>query len=164
MGGDLPMAGLTFRADLAAKTPDASQPGTFAANALSCVVCMTNIDILTDKNYNLMGRAATLGAEILAKLQAGAKKTSIIGDVRGRGFFIGVELVEDKATREPLSFDKVEAILGGLLSQGVTCVPCGRYHNVLRFMPPLTITRGYFEKAADILLSVIRHAESAAVK
>ncbi len=164
MGGDLPMAGVTFRADLAAKTPDASQPGTFAANALSCVVCMTNIDILTDKNYNLMGRAATLGAEILAKLQAGAKKTSIIGDVRGRGFFIGVELVEDKATREPLSFDKVEAILGGLLSQGVTCVPCGRYHNVLRFMPPLTITRGYFEKAADILLSVIRHAESAAVK
>jgi 4-aminobutyrate aminotransferase len=65
-------------------TPDASQPGTFAANALSCAVCITNIDILTDKNYNLMGRAATLGAEIINELRASAKKTNIIGDVRGR--------------------------------------------------------------------------------
>ena len=156
MGGDLPMAGVTFRADLAAKTPDASQPGTFAANALSCVVCKTNIDIITDKSYDLMGRAAKLGDEVIAELQAGAKKTSIIGDVRGRGFFIGVELVKDKVTREPLLFDKVQAILGDLLNQGVTCLPCGRYHNVVRFMPSLVITKQYLKKATDILLNICR--------
>lgn len=164
MGGDLPMAGVTFKADLAANLPEASQPGTFAGNALSCVVCLTNIDILTDKNYNLMGRAVKLGSDMLTRLQAGAKKTRIIGDVRGRGFFIGIELVRDKVTREPLPADKVDAILGDLLSRGVTCVPCGRYHNVLRFMPPLVITKAYFEKAVDILLSVIHHAESNANK
>jgi 4-aminobutyrate aminotransferase len=164
MGGDIPMAGVTFRADLAAKLPEASQPGTFAGNALSCVVCLTNIDILTDKNYNLMGRAVKLGDDMLTRLQAGAKKTRIIGDVRGRGFFIGIELVKDKATREPLPSDEVNIILGDLLNRGVTCVPCGRYHNVLRFMPPLVITTAYFEKAVDILLSVIHHAESNANK
>jgi 4-aminobutyrate aminotransferase len=156
MGGDLPMAGVTFRSDLAMKTPDASQPGTFAANALSCVVCITNIDILTDKKSDLIGRAASLGADILTELQAGAKKTSIIGDVRGRGFFIGIELVEDKDTREPLPDDKVQAVLGDLLNRGVTCVPCGRYHNVLRFMPSLIITKEYLEKATDILLDICK--------
>jgi 4-aminobutyrate aminotransferase len=156
MGGDLPMAGLTLRADIASKMPEASQPGTFAANALSSVVCMTNIDILTDENYDLMGRAAKLGAEVVLELQAGAKRTRIIGDVRGRGFFIGVEIVKDKGTREPLPESEVEAILGELLNQGVLVVPCGRYHNVIRFMPSLVITKGYLEKAVEILLNICK--------
>jgi len=156
MGGDLPMAGLSFRSDLAAMLPEASQPGTFAANALSCVVCMTNIDILTDKNDDLIGRAAQLGKEIISDLKADARKIDIIGDVRGRGFFIGVELVKDKNSREPLPSDKVGAILGEFLSQGVTCVPCGRYHNVVRFMPPLVITEEYLMKASQILLNICK--------
>jgi 4-aminobutyrate aminotransferase len=47
-------------------------------------------------------------------------------------------------------------ILFGLLNRGVIAVPCGRYHNVVRFMPPLTITREYLEKATDILLRICR--------
>ena len=50
------MAGFTFRADFGDKMVEASQPGTFAGNSLSAAVCMTNIDILTDKNYDLMGK------------------------------------------------------------------------------------------------------------
>jgi len=154
MGGDLPMAGLTLRADLAAMMPESSQPGTFAGNALSSVVCMTNIDILTDKNDDLVGRAAKLGADVVSKLQEGAEKTRIIGDVRGRGLFIGVEMVKDKGTCEPLPPDKMGEILGSLLNQGIIVVPCGRYQNVIRFMPSLIITKEYLEKAADILLNI----------
>lgn len=150
------MAGLTVRSDIGSKMPEQSQPGTFAANALSCIVCMTNIDIITNREYDLMGRAAKLGAEIITELLAGAKKTNIIGEVRGRGFFIGVELVADKATKEPLPFEKVGAILGELLNAGVTCVPCGRYHNVIRFMPPLVITKNYLNKATDILIDTCK--------
>ncbi len=162
MGGDLPMAGLTFRADFADKLVEASQPGTFAGNALSSVVCMTNIDILTDKNYDLMGRATKLGAETKARLQEEAKNTRIIGDVRGRGLFIGVELVKDKETKEPLNPSVMGKILAELSNRGVIMVPCGRYGNVLRFMPSLIIPRAYLEKATDILLSVIKDVESAA--
>jgi len=156
MGGDLPMAGLTFRVDFADKLVEASQPGTFAGNALSSVVCMTNIDILTDKNYDLMGRAAQLGEETIATLREGAKKSRIIGDVRGRGLFIGVELVEDKKTKVPIDGSVMGHILSEFINHGVIAVPCGRYHNVVRFMPSLIITKEYLEKATDILLNICR--------
>ena len=156
MGGDLPMAGLTFRADFADSLVAASHPGTFAGNALSSAVCMTNIGILTDKNYDLMGRAAKLGEEIKARLWEGAKNIRIIGDVRGRGLFIGVELVKDKETKEPIDGSVMGKILSELLSRGVIAVPCGRYGTVVRFMPPLTITKEYLEKATDILLRVCK--------
>ena len=156
MGGDLPMAGLTFRADFADKLVESSQPGTFAGNALSAVACMTNIDILTDKSYDLMGRTAQLGEETKARLQKESRKIGIIGDVRGRGLFIGVELVKNKETKEPLPSETMGKILSELLSQGIIAVPCGRYHNVVRFMPSLIITKEYLEKATDILLNICR--------
>ncbi len=156
MGGDLPMAGLTVRTDIGARMPEQSQPGTFAANALSCTVCMTNIDIITNKEDDLMGRAAKLGAEMVGKLQSAADHTRVIGDVRGRGFFTGIELVTDKTTKEPLPSGKVGAILGDLLNAGVTCVPAGRYHNVIRFMPPLVITKEYIDKAIEIFISTCK--------
>jgi len=164
MGGDLPMAGVTFRVDLADKLVEASQPGTFAGNALTSAVCMTNIDILTDKSYDLIARAAQLGEETKARLQEEAKSTRIIGDVRGRGLFIGVELVKDKESKEPIDGSVVGQIVSGFLNRGVIAVPCGRYGNVVRLMPSLTITREYLEKATDIILGVIKDNESAAVK
>jgi 4-aminobutyrate aminotransferase len=156
MGGDLPMAGLTFRADFAHKLPEASQPGTFAANALSAAVCMTNIDILTDKSYALMSRTAQLGEETITRLQKESKKIGIIGDVRGRGLFIGIELVKNYENKEPLPAETMGKILSDLLEKGVIALPCGRYHNVVRFMPPLIITKEYLEKATDILLNVLK--------
>ncbi len=162
MGGDLPMAGVTFRADLAGKIEDGSQPNTFAANALSAAVCMTNIDILTDENSDLIGRAGQLGEEVKAKLEEEAKNSRFIGDVRGRGLFIGVELVKDKETREPLEGNVVGDIVSRLLNSGVIMVPCGRYGNVLRLMPPLTITREHMQKGLDTMMSVVKNVESVA--
>jgi len=156
MGGDLPMAGVSFRADFADKLVESSQPGTFAGNNLSAAVCMANIDILTDKDYDLMGRASRLGEETQNTLQEASKSIEIIGDVRGRGLFIGVEMVKNKETREPLSAEIMGEILADLLGQGIIALPCGRYHNVIRFMPSLTITREYLEKATDILLNICK--------
>ena len=156
MGGDLPMAGVTFRADYADKLMESSQPGTFAGNSLSATVCMTNIDILTDSDYDLMGRAASLGEETKARIQEVSKGIGIIGDVRGQGLFIGVELVKDKETREPLPTETIGEIMAELLNQGIIAVPCGRYHNVIRFMPSLIITKEYLEKATYILLNICK--------
>jgi 4-aminobutyrate aminotransferase len=157
MGGDLPMAGVTFKAEFANKLVESSQPNTFAANSLSAAVCMTNIDILTDKDDDLMGRAAKLGEEAKSRLQKGAKGIEIIGEVRGRGLFIGVELVKNKETREPLPAGDMVEIMAEILNQGIIAVPCGRYHNVIRFMPSLIITREYLEKAIDIVLDVCKN-------
>jgi len=105
-----------------------------------------------------MGRAARLGEEIKARINEATKVIGIIGDVRGRGLFIGVELVNNKETREPLPAGRMGKILSDLLNRGVIAVPCGRYHNVIHLMPPLTITRGYLEKAVDIVLDACKRA------
>jgi 4-aminobutyrate aminotransferase len=156
MGGDVPMAGLSIRKDLAKKIDDHSQPNTFAGNAMTSVACMTNIDILTENDYALVKRAGELGDEIKAQIQSGAKDIRVIGDVRGRGLMIGIEMVEDKQTRTPLNGDDVGKIIGGMLNRGMLMVPCGRYGNVFRFMPPLVLTREHASKAVEILLDAAK--------
>ena len=156
MGGDLPMAGLTMRADLAQQLTPGSQPGTFAANAVSAAVCMTNIDIITDPEFDLINRAGQLGAETMEKVSASMDQIGIIGEVRGRGLMIGIELVEDRATKQPLVEDKMIQVVMGLLNRGIIMVPCGRNGNVLRLMPSLTISRAYMNKATDILIDVLK--------
>lgn len=155
LGGDIPMAGLTLRRDIAGAIEDHSQPNTFAGNAVSAAGCLANIEILTDPDQNLIGRAAALGAEIGEQLQSRTDDLPIVGEVRGRGMMIGVELVSDRAARIPLAPDVVGRIVMKLLERGIIMVPCGRYGNVLRLMPPLTITRAHLQAGIDILVEVL---------
>lgn len=155
MGGDVPMAGLSMRKDLAKKIADNSQPNTFAANGVSAAVCMTNIDIITENNNAVIDRVAKLGAQTIQRLKKGAKNIECIGDVRGRGFMIGIELVKDRKTKEPFDADLMGQVIMEMMAKGVILVPCGRNGNVLRFMPPLTIPKKYLDKASDLLLEVL---------
>lgn len=156
MGGDVPVAGLVMRKDLASKIVDHSQPNTWAANAMLCAASLTNIEILTENDRAVINRCAELGGEISQKMRDAAKDIEIIGDVRGRGLMIGVEMVEDKESREPLAGEKIGAIVGDMLNKGVLMTPCGRFGNVFRFMPPLTITRELAMKAVDIFLEAVK--------
>ncbi|OLU16956.1 MULTISPECIES: aspartate aminotransferase family protein [unclassified Pseudomonas] len=148
IGSDLPMAGLIMRSDLAAKIPDGSMPNTFAANSLSAVVALTNIAILQDPELDLLNRAHAVGLEAQERIRG--FNSPFVGEVRGRGLMIGIELVEDPVTKEPLSRDKIGQLMGYLINHGVLMIPCGRYSNVMRVMPSLTISRALFFKALDI--------------
>ncbi len=156
MGGDVPMAGLSIRKDLAKKIDDNSQPNTFAGNAMLSAASIANIDILTENNRALIKRAGTLGESIKKQIKKGAKDIPIIGDVRGLGLMIGIEMVENKKTREPLGEEKVGGIIMGMLNRGMVMVPCGRFGNVFRFMPPLVITKDQAAKGVEILLEAAR--------
>jgi 4-aminobutyrate aminotransferase len=156
MGGDVPMAGVTLSKDLAEQIEDHSQPNTWAGNAVASAACLANIDILTENGQELIERAAVLGQEIKEMIQEGARETRVIGDVRGRGLMIGIEMVEDKESREPLNKQVVGNIITNMLNKGMLMVPCGRYGNVFRFMPPLVLTRQYAHKAVDILLDATK--------
>ena len=148
MGGDVPMAGLVMRSDLAAKIPDGSVPNTFAANSVSAAVALTNISILQDPQLDLINRAHRLGLE--AQQHIRGFNSRFVGEVRGRGLMIGIELVEDKDTRQPFSGERLGKLMGFLVSHGVLMIPCGRYTNVMRVMPSLTIPRSLMFKALDI--------------
>jgi 4-aminobutyrate aminotransferase len=156
MGGDMPMAGLSIRKDLAEKIEDHSQPNTFAGNAVTAAACMANIDILTENDYALVKRAGELGESIKEQIREGGKDLRIIGDVRGRGLMIGIEMVEDKENRAPLNQEAVGGIINGMLNRGMLMVPCGRFGNVFRFMPPLVLTQEHAAKAVEILLESAR--------
>jgi 4-aminobutyrate aminotransferase len=156
MGGDLPMAGLTYRADIEKSLSEGSQPSTFAGNALGCEVCMTNIDLITDPKTDLMGRATKLGEEIRGTFADAMKTVKTIGDIRGRGLMIGIEVVSDQKTKVPLAAERVGEIAMKLLNRGIIVTPCGRYGNVFRFMPPLTIPRDYALKATEIMIDVLK--------
>ena len=69
-------------------------------------------------------------------------------------------MVKDKESKDPLDPDSMGNIIMGMLKRGVVMVPCGRFGNVFRFMPSLTITRELAMKAADIFLEVVRKVES----
>jgi 4-aminobutyrate aminotransferase len=154
MGGDMPMAGVTYRADIEDRLPEGSQPSTFAGNAMACEVCMTNIDIITDKDMDLLARATALGDEVKGMFIDAMSHVNCIGEVRGRGLMIGIEVVADRKTKEPL--DKTGEIAMELLNRGIIIIPCGRYGNVFRFMPPLTVPREYAIKATEIMIDVLK--------
>jgi 4-aminobutyrate aminotransferase len=156
MGGDIPMAGVTFRQEINETLEEGSQPGTFAGNAVACMVCMTNIDIITDKEMDLLGRANQLGEEVRDKLREASRNVKVIGDVRGRGLMIGIEVVADPKTKEPLEARKCGEIAIELLNKGIVIVPCGRFGNVFRFMPPLTVPRDLVMRATDIVIDVLK--------
>jgi 4-aminobutyrate aminotransferase len=156
MGGDIPMAGLTYKAEIEKSLPEGSQPSTFAGNALGCEVCMTNIDIITDPELDLLGRATQLGEEIRGRFTDAMPNVKCIGEVRGRGLMIGVEVVADRKTKEPLDPSKSGEIAFKLLNKGVLMTPCGRYGNVFRFMPPLTVPRDYAYKATDMMIDILK--------
>ncbi len=154
MGGDVPMAGVVMRSDLAAKIPDGSAPNTFAANSLSAAVSLTNIELLQDPELKLLQRAHELGQEAQEYIRG--FDCPFVGEVRGRGLMIGIELVEDKATREPLRGENLGKLMNHVLSHGVMMVPCGRYTNVMRVMPSLTIPRSLLFKALDVFRDALK--------
>jgi len=133
MGGDVSVGRLSIRKDLAKKIEDHSLPNTFAGNGVSSVACMTNIDILTENDNALIQRAGVLGEQIKTWIRQESNDLKIVGDVRGRGLMIGIEIVEDKETRKPLNQEAVGNIIGRLLGRRMIMVPCGWFGNVFRF-------------------------------
>ena len=101
-----------------------------------------------------------MGEEIKNKFIEAAKDIKIIGDVRGKGFMLGVELVESRRTKAP--YKNIPNVLGKCAGRGVILVPCGRDDNVLRFMPSLVISRAHFNKAADIVIDTLREETKSA--
>lgn len=159
MGGDVPMAGLSMRKDLAEKIVESTQPNTFAGNALSAAVTITNINLLTSDNNALITRAGAMGEEIKKWLQETKEQTGLVGEIRGRGMFIGIEMVKDTQTKEPLDKETILKIIVNMLNRGVILVPCGRYGNVFRFMPPLVLSREQAQRTVELLTESINNAK-----
>jgi adenosylmethionine-8-amino-7-oxononanoate aminotransferase len=133
---------------------------TFAGHPVSCAVAMANLDVF--EKEDLLGNVRNNEAGFRATLEK-LNDLPIVGDVRGDGYFYGIELVKDKATRETFDDDESERLLRGFLSHalfdaGLICRADDRGDPVIQLSPPLTCTQEHFDEMEQILRSVLTEA------
>jgi 4-aminobutyrate aminotransferase len=127
-----------------------SHASTFGGNPVSCVAALETIKLLEE---GLMQNAHTVGDHLKSRLAELMIRHKLIGDVRGLGLMIGVELVRDRATKEPASTERDE-IVQTCFRRGLLLLGCGV--NTLRFCPPLVVSQEQCDTAIAILDDVLK--------
>jgi adenosylmethionine-8-amino-7-oxononanoate aminotransferase len=133
---------------------------TFAGHPVSCAVAMANLDVF--EKEDLLGNVRANEDAFRATLEK-LGDLPIVGNVRGAGYFYGIELVKDKATRESFDDDECERLLRGFLSHalfdaGLICRADDRGDPVIQLSPPLTCSQEHFDEMEQILRSVLAQA------
>lgn len=124
-----------------------------SSDPLACKAGTASIDEIVENN--LPARAAAIGERWQANMRALQQRYELIGDIRGRGLLQGIELVKDRASKEPAA-DAAADIYRHALSHGLMFSVRGRHKNVLRFVPPFTTTDQQLDTATEILEGAIR--------
>jgi 4-aminobutyrate aminotransferase len=158
-GGILPIAAVLARPELDVGEEWAFGHYTHEKNPVTTRAALTTIEIIEEEG--LVENAARVGALALERLEAMKQRTPAIGDVRGRGLLIGVELVNSRATREP-DADLAEAAMYAALDHGLSFKTT--MGNVLTLTPPLIITEAQMLKALDALEAAIKDASAAVAR
>jgi len=147
-GSGIPIGGFITRPELAEDYTVADGFATFGGNPLSCAAAVAVIDIIQESNY--LERAAKLGAELKKKLQTLKEDHKIVGDVRGQGMMLGIELVQDRETKEPAVQEMLQ-IMEYCREKGLLIGKGGLDNNVVRLQPPLELTSEQIDEACEIL-------------
>jgi len=152
LGGGLPLAGVTGRAEIMDAPGVGGLGGTFAGNPLSCAAALAVLDLF--ERENLLMRANELGEQFQRRAREWQRRWTIIGDVRGLGAMQAIELVKSQQTKAPAS-DETKKISQYCYEHGLITITAGSYSNVIRLLVPLVITNEQMEEALDVLESAI---------
>ncbi|MGY5858824.1 MAG: aspartate aminotransferase family protein [Candidatus Thorarchaeota archaeon] len=147
-GSGIPIGGFITRPELADDYTVADGFATFGGNPLSCAAAVAVIDIIQESNY--LERATKLGNELKKKLQSLQEDHKIIGEVRGQGMMLGIELVKDRNTKEPATQEML-AVMEYCREKGLLIGKGGLDNNVVRLQPPLELTSAQIDEACSIL-------------
>jgi 4-aminobutyrate aminotransferase len=148
----MPLGVAIARAGLMAWPPGA-HASTFGGNPVSCAAAIATIKLLRE---TLVANAADVGAHLMGALRALMDKHPLIGDVRGRGLMVGVELVRDRKTKERASEERDE-VVNAAFGRGLLILGAGK--NAIRFSPPLVLTRGEADTAVRIFDEALTEVE-----
>ncbi|ROZ98814.1 4-aminobutyrate--2-oxoglutarate transaminase [Gordonia sp. OPL2] len=152
IAGGMPLAAVTGRADLMDAVHPGGLGGTYGGNPVACAAALAAIE--TMQTLDLAGRAREIGEIVTASLSSTAESLAasgreVIGEIRGRGAMIAVELVKH-GTSEP-DPELAKAAAAHAISRGVVVLTCGTYGNILRLLPPLVIGDDLLREALTIL-------------
>ncbi len=147
IAGGLPLAGVTGRAEIMDSVHPGGLGGTYGGNPVACAAALGALETMTKED--LPAAARRLGEVMLPRLRALAARYPVIGDVRGRGAMIAIELVRP-GTTEPDAAATAK-VAKACHAAGLIVLTCGTFGNVLRFLPPLVISPELLNEGLDIL-------------
>ena len=142
IGGGLPLAGVTGRAEIMDAVPPGGLGGTFGGNPLSCAAALAVLDIVSDAEF--LAGARELGETLRGRLESLAGRHPEIGEVRGLGSMLAFEFAE----RSP---DRAQSVVSAAFDRGLVLLSCGLYGNVIRLLPPLNIAPDELDEGLAIL-------------
>jgi 4-aminobutyrate aminotransferase/(S)-3-amino-2-methylpropionate transaminase len=150
IAGGLPLAGVTGRAEIMDDVHAGGLGGTYGGNPVACAAALGSIQTMREED--LAGAARGIEALMMPRLNALAEKYGVIGDVRGRGAMLAMELVTDAGSKQP-NAALTSAVTAACHREGLITLTAGTYGNVLRFLPPLVIGEALLNEGLDILES-----------
>ena len=148
MGGGLPLGAVVGRSELMDATTPGGLGGTFGGNPMACAAALAVIDVLVEDK--LPERGKRLGDRALARMRGWQERHPEVGDVRGLGAMVAMELVTDRASRDPAGTVTNE-VLRHCHSHGLVLLKAGLYDNVIRLLFPLTISEQELDRGLDII-------------
>jgi len=157
IAGGLPLAAVTGRAQIMDAAHAGGLGGTYGGNPVACAAALASIGSMEE--YDLNGRARHIESIATARLRELQSElanagTAVIGDVRGRGAMLAIELVQ-AGTKEP-NPELTKAVAAACLKEGVIILTCGTYGNVIRLLPPLVITDELLADGLEVLAAAIK--------
>ncbi|MFC9761586.1 4-aminobutyrate--2-oxoglutarate transaminase [Rhodococcus jostii] len=152
IAGGMPLAAVTGRADLMDSVHAGGLGGTYGGNPVACAAALATID--TMREWDLPARARQIENSVKPRLEAFAKEVGVIGEVRGRGAMLAIEIVRPGTTEPDPELTK--AVAAEVLSQGVIILTCGTHGNVIRLLPPLVIGDDLLDEALTVLEDAVR--------
>jgi 4-aminobutyrate aminotransferase / (S)-3-amino-2-methylpropionate transaminase / 5-aminovalerate transaminase len=148
LGGGLPLAAVTGRAELMDAPAPGGLGGTFGGNPVSCAAALTVLEAIAAPGFR--ERSDEVGKRIRSRLDELAGHNAHVGDVRGLGAMLALELVEDRGSRTPAR-DLAEATVREAFDRGLLLLACGLDGNVLRILVPLTVDDATLDRGLDVL-------------
>ena len=153
LAGGLPLAAVTGRADVLDSPMVGGLGGTYGGNPLACAAALAVLDIMADEH--VAERATALGARIKRRFCSWADSDPGIGDVRGLGAMVAMELVLDRASKAP-DAARVGRVMAAALKAGVVLLSAGTFGNVIRVLVPLTVSDAVVDEGLDVMAEALR--------
>lgn len=144
----MPLSAVVAGRDTMSRWTAGAHGTTFGGNPLSCAAARATLRVLEEEN--LLDNARAMGERAMTFLSALADRYPLVGDVRGEGLMIGIELV-DQADGQAPNPKAVEAVLAECFAGGLILYPCGTYGQVIRFIPPLVVTARELDQGLSVL-------------
>lgn len=155
LGGGIPLGAIVAKRSVMDVWRPGSHSSTFGGNGISMAAGLANVREILDNR--LTERSKVLGDYALKRLRELRDRYEIIGDVRGKGLMIGIEMVKSKTTKEPLL---VPAMQGLVWRKGLMMITAGMFGNVFRVAPPLIISQGQLDKGIDIFEQAVKETQA----